>query len=133
MIKAEDVNLDNYKLFGVPSGNTIAAQRDYEKSGKHTESWKISGTQPQIQLLHIYPNPAQDYVTADFDLRGLYPEHAPARLEIISIDGKTIYTRQLNNNKDRIIISTAAYQSGSYMIILYHNNRLVASRQLIIN
>ena len=73
----------------------------------------------------------EDVNLDNYKLSGLYPEHAPARLELISMDGKTIYTRQLNNNKDRIIISTAAYQPGIYMVLLYHNNRLVASRQLI--
>ncbi len=61
--------------------------------------------------LKIYPNPAKDYLVAEYDLGQDYKD---ALLSIYTSDGKMIYEKTIDNNIQNYLINTHAWKQGIY-------------------
>ena len=103
---------------------------DGTKSKK--EKQRRSQSETINEMLKLFPNPAQDHVIIDFDLGNPKTANDNGILKINSIEGKEIETIALNKNKDKVVFSVKNYKPGTYLFILYHNEQMVDSKQLII-
>ena len=103
---------------------------DGTKSKK--EKQRRSQSETINEMLKLFPNPAQDHVIIDFDLGNPKTANGNGILKINSIEGKEIETIALNKNKDKVVFSVKNYKPGTYLFILYHNEQMVDSKQLII-
>ena len=70
----------------------------------------------------LYPNPAQEYVTLEYNLQ--YGINSPV-VEIYSTTGVHINTFRLQNNQGVKIIDLRDYTSGTYIIRLTNNGKLL--------
>jgi hypothetical protein len=69
--------------------------------------------------LKAYPNPANDFVTVEFDLDD---NLSGANLIIINKEGKVVYSNNISNSHNFMIINTSHLKSGLYNIILQNGN-----------
>jgi len=95
-----------------------------------TKSVKVEHLIPSIPLigssLHIFPNPANDYVTIEYELM------ENGSLVLNSIDGKMVFTLELPAGKDQRIVPTQELSPGTYVINLLAGNETIASVKLTI-
>jgi hypothetical protein len=95
-----------------------------------TKSVKVEHFIPSIPLtgssLHIFPNPANDYVTIEYELM------ENGSLVLNSIDGKMVFTLQLPAGKDQRIVPTQELIPGTYEISLLAGNETIETVKLTI-
>ena len=83
----------------------------------------------EIQKLKLYPNPANDYLTVEYDV--LYVKEA--KFQIYNSIGAIVYTKTLNEKKDNLRIQVSEYKSGLYFCSLQIDGKLLNTRKILIN
>ena len=80
-------------------------------------------------LLKVYPNPASEYVTIEYNI-----EENGCSGELLLLDnlGKVVRSEFLFHTKNSTIISTDNLVAGLYYVYLNCNGRVLASEKLII-
>lgn len=76
----------------------------------------------------IYPNPASEFITVEYD----YPEKAGLQMQITDMTGCAVYTRQLVENRDIILIDVQKLLNGQYLCTLKSGNKVLRSSGLTI-
>jgi hypothetical protein len=82
-------------------------------------------TYSDSQKLILYPNPTSGKLIVETEISGEQKE-----LILCSIDGKILSRQKLVSEKTEI--NTESYKSGTYMMQLVQNNKIVASEKLLI-
>jgi hypothetical protein len=77
--------------------------------------------------LHLFPNPAGDYVVADFNTIELGGQ---GRIIISDLQGSKIENIRLNSEQNQQVIDLSTNPNGIYLINLYVNDKLMASEKL---
>ncbi|MFH2141075.1 MAG: T9SS type A sorting domain-containing protein [Bacteroidota bacterium] len=74
-----------------------------------------------LKVMSVYPNPVIDNAYFDFELF----ENSQVKIDIYSLTGKLMSSETINKNagKHKYVINASQYQSGTYMIKLYANNK----------
>ncbi len=101
-------------------GNVIMALLNVSVSVSPTEVGQVAST----SNIHIYPNPASDYVKVDIDNLT-----EPMTLQLYDISGKVITTKEINNNSTAI--PTTQLQDGFYISRLIDKKGEVVNTQKI--
>jgi hypothetical protein len=79
------------------------------------------------ERLHLFPNPAGDYVVAYFNTIELGGQ---GRIIISDLQGRKIENIRLNSEQNQQVIDLSTYPNGIYLINLYVNDKLMASEKL---
>jgi len=79
------------------------------------------------ELFNIYPNPAKDMITVQYDL-----STSDAVLEIFEISGRSISKNNLTSNKDKISLNISKFQPGVYIVVVRQSNGNTWQQKLII-
>jgi hypothetical protein len=83
----------------------------------------------ELSHLKIYPNPANDYIVADYKID---PSSSNIDLYIIGMDGKIFNIVKLFKTQDQKIISIKTFDNGSYIVAIKADEKVVQSCKLII-
>jgi hypothetical protein len=79
------------------------------------------------ERLHLFPNPAGDYVVAYFNTVELGNK---GLIKINDLQGRTIKSITLNSEQNQQIIDLSVYPNGIYLISLFVNDKLIAIQKL---
>ncbi len=87
----------------------------------------IKSQEKTVAYLKVYPNPASNTLTIKMEN---YSVLGGELVEIKSIDGKIIYSGQLNCNETQIDCS--AFAKGNYLVGVYRNKKMIANQKLVL-
>jgi len=93
------------------------------KEKKTTRTGKFVGT----SYLKIFPNPAKQYLIAEFNLEDKKSYASPITIQITSIQGYNIETINLAKKQDQVLIITNNYKPGLYICSLIVNGKIIDS------
>lgn len=80
-----------------------------------------------LDLMVIYPNPAKDGITVNFEL----PEESiKANIQVYNVDGRLVDSINLNGESSSIVLSVSKYSSGLYIYLLSADGNLIARKKL---
>jgi len=79
------------------------------------------------ERLHLFPNPAGDYVVAYFNTIELGKK---GRIIINDLQGRRIDNFMLKSKQNQQVLDLSKYPNGIYLINLYVNDKLIATRKL---
>jgi hypothetical protein len=83
----------------------------------------------KVTITALYPNPADDHLTLDYNL----PETLPtANLVFYNISGTVIASYGLENSDTKIKITTETWREGMYFFQLSVNGRKMKSDKFIV-
>ena len=86
-----------------------------------------SNSQNKEEVISLYPNPANDMITIQYDLAT-----SNAVLEIFEISGRSISKNNLTSNKDKISLDISKFQPGVYIVVVRQNNGRTWQQKIII-
>lgn len=92
--------------------------------------WKVSVGLTEFSKfgnLTIYPNPSSDLVTLSIDDEFI---KADLSLNLITLEGKQIYSQNINSSKTKIAVSQ--YAKGVYFLIILNDKKEILSNKKII-
>jgi hypothetical protein len=84
---------------------------------------------PNKSLLKVYPNPAQDFITIEYNTNN---DKANVVVELSDESGRKVYIQQLVRQLDAIILDTRNFKSGNYIVKLVVDNKTANSVKDII-
>ncbi len=108
--------------------DTLTYQEPYifpdllKSSDAYNEYWKLLNTD-MPKYLKIHPNPAHDYIIIDYSLE----YYKKSLIEISDINGISIKTIEMKNEKNQLVIDTRKWNSGLYIATLKSNQKLIES------
>lgn len=80
-------------------------------------------------VFKVYPNPASNFFVIEIEL----PEISDnIEIRLINSSGHRVYDSIINPNSGKIKISSDKLPSGSYSLLLYSNNKHIATRSLVL-
>lgn len=79
--------------------------------------------------LKVYPNPAEDYVTMEYNAEGLSNDIV---MTITDIDGKIVNKEKLSNSIDSINIDIKRLVSGNYILNIVSEGKIVYSKKFVV-
>lgn len=77
--------------------------------------------------LKVYPNPASDELNVAYSLA-----QGKNQFEIVSLLGKTVYKKNLEENSGKITLNLSRLDGGIYFYLLRHNGETMLTRKLIV-
>jgi hypothetical protein len=101
---------------------------DYEPSSQRIGSTKTNTRKNEPELV-VYPNPANSYFTAKYQLTS---ETSPTILTIKDINGRLIKQYELNNNEFEVLINLSEYTAGIYTVSLNSGSNCIATEKLTV-
>ena len=78
--------------------------------------------------LRVNPNPAIEFITVSYDLNSSLNA---TTLVITDPLGKTIYTKELKNVTDQLMLIVKDYAKGNYLCTIFNNGKPVQSAKFI--
>jgi alpha-tubulin suppressor-like RCC1 family protein len=75
----------------------------------------------------LYPNPAKDVVTINYDLNV-----SNVMVEVYDIAGRSISKNVLSSSSGELQLSTSSYAAGLYMVVIKQDGTLLAQKKLVI-
>jgi alpha-tubulin suppressor-like RCC1 family protein len=75
----------------------------------------------------LYPNPARDVVSIQYDLG-----YANSVVEVYDIAGRSISKNVLSSSSGEIQLNTTTYAAGMYIVVIKDNGLILAQKKLII-
>jgi len=82
----------------------------------------------RIQVSHVYPNPASDFVDVDYQLTS----NQDFRLSFYNVIGEQVKEFSLDRDQRTMRISLRDFSSGMYLYQLSFDGRSVATKKLIV-
>jgi hypothetical protein len=101
---------------------------DLSKSSQVRNLVKNS-VKPTKSLLKVYPNPAQDFITIEYNTN---IDKANVVVELSDESGRKVYSQQLVRQLDAIILNTRNFKSGNYLVKLVVDNKTANSAKIVI-
>jgi hypothetical protein len=83
----------------------------------------------QGNLMKLFPNPAGEYFTVEYDLqdyRGKY------NLAVLNINGVAMKNIELQQEHDQVVIVTANYTPGIYVVQMVVNGEVIEAQKLVL-
>lgn len=97
------------------------------KSTRAESSFGVNNIDKE-QYLKLYPNPAHDYMTIEFNL----PYSAESIIaEIVTIQGKPVEIYRLNGNRGEKIIDMRKFIPGTYLVRLWANGIVLETSKFV--
>ena len=78
-------------------------------------------------VFSMYPNPAKDEVTIQYDLG-----FDDATIELYDISGRSISQNSITSSTGDLQLNTSTYQAGVYIVVVKQNNTILLQQKLII-
>ncbi len=78
-------------------------------------------------VFSLYPNPAKDLVTIEYDLAV-----EKATVEVFDISGRAINQYMLSSSKGELQLNTSSYQSGVYIVVVKDKNTVLKQQKLVV-
>ena len=82
---------------------------------------------PEEEHLHLFPNPAGDYVIVYHNTTELAGE---AMLKIYNLNGVLLKTVDLESYQNQLTLNLKEFSNGVYILGLYVNNKFIESKKL---
>jgi len=79
--------------------------------------------------LKIFPNPANDYFTIETKIDREFNE---AKLVLLNLEGKGIKQIALKKKRNQIIVATEDCITGTYLLKLVVNGKMIESKKVLI-
>jgi len=117
----EDMTFDSY-------GTMYIA--DYENNRireVYNPKLSIGNTQMSNAAIQIYPNPAQDDLTIEYQLTN----NEDATLQITDITGRMVAAKNLSSQKQEEVVDISGFAQGLYLYKVVQNNLLVSTGKII--
>jgi len=83
--------------------------------------------QNKEEMVMVYPNPAQEIITVQYDL---YTSNA--ELEIFEISGRSISKKNLTSEQGEISLNTSKFHPGVYIVVVRQTKGNTWQQKLII-
>lgn len=129
VINAEGVLV--YKGSGHANSDRIdAIEVINEELGPNAPTSLLNNTDDGSLRLRIYPNPARDNITLNFDL----PESGNVNLQIVSIDGRLVKQdvhTNFNQGSHTLTFNLADVSPGMYYALLKLDNRTISTKFIV--
>lgn len=102
-----------------------------DNTNRSAQTWSSFGA-PTVEkdMLKLYPNPAKDYFTIEYSFT---TNDKPIVLKVTDVQGKVVYTKQLQYKHDQLVINASTYSKGAYYISLFAGSQLIKSKSIQIN
>lgn len=91
---------------------------------------RVKQVQPEVAYLKVYPNPAKDFITIEYNTG---KDKNNGVIEIIEESGRRAYMSKLSRQFDQIIMDTRYLKTGHYIIKLVLNGKSVCSTKFVIS
>jgi hypothetical protein len=82
-----------------------------------------------IEILHIFPNPAKEYIIVSYNLKSCQGE---LNVSISSIDGIPCYAQNLNGMMNQVVVPLSGFSPSTYVIQLKNEGTIIASSKFVI-
>jgi hypothetical protein len=99
------------------------------------ESYKVpvkTSYLEQTCYLNVFPNPANRYMVAEYNIEKSTFSNYELRLSVVSSDGETVQSEPVNKLQDQVLIITNDYKPGIYFITLKFGNMVLAKQKFAI-
>lgn len=107
------------------SVNTPVERRLIEEN---TNNDKYLFYNDRIQVSHVYPNPASDFVDLDYQVAG----NQELRVSFYNVLGEQVKEFALDRDQRTIRVSLRDFSNGMYLYQLFIDGRSVATKKLIV-
>lgn len=88
---------------------------------------------PRVSVMHVFPNPALDYILVDYDLTILNPTQSDdQQLIITSAEGRQSGTIKLGDKQNQVLISLKNYPPGIYIMSMYYGGKRIESKRIVV-
>ncbi len=114
------IEVDN-AVYSTANWTNIDAQTTFSEDCSGTTS--VEDIFGAINSIHIYPNPANDFVTISNMPIG-------STVRVLDVTGKVVYSSKITS--EQTTINTADFTNGIYLIRI-DNNGNIANRKLVVN
>jgi hypothetical protein len=103
--------------------NCIQTGGKHSKTGKNIEEKLVNNNSKLI----IYPNPAKESVTLNYNLAT-----PNAEVEIYDLSGRSVSKNELSSSTGELQINTSSYQAGIYIVVVKDQDSILLQQKLII-
>ncbi len=79
------------------------------------------------ELLQVYPNPANEYMVCEYQLKGIYSLASISMIQ--SGSAKAIFTRTSNNSQDALVIDLVDYK-GNHLLMLIVDGKTIETKSI---
>lgn len=116
----------NYaKTSSTSTSNAVIERRIVEEN---TNTDKYLFFNDRIQVTHVYPNPATDFVDIDYQFSG----NQDLRIVFYNVIGEQIKELPLERDQRTVRVSMRDFANGMYLYQLFIDGRSVATKKLIV-
>ena len=84
--------------------------------------WTALNIEKQKERILVFPNPANDYLSIETDMR------SDLTAELHSLDGKILISKVFNENT---VLDLTGVIKGAYILIIRNRNKIVESKKII--
>jgi len=88
----------------------------------------IEETTPQAEVSNLFPNPAKNIVSINYDLKGA----TNARLEIRNILGSVVKVVEINESKGTVKVDVSDLTNGVYFYSFIVDEQVITAKKLVI-
>ena len=99
------------------------------------ESYKVpvkTSYLEQTCSLNVFPNPANRYMVAEYNIENSTFGNYELCLSIVSSNGETVQSELVNKLQDQVLIITNEYKPGIYFCTLKFGNMVLAKQKFTI-
>jgi hypothetical protein len=93
----------------------------------HPDQYPVKTTSIKEDKLWLFPNPAGDYVIANYDLD---PKNKTGEIHLVDLKGDLLKSYHIKSGKDQIVIDLKAFPNGIYLFSLNSRNQVIDSKKL---
>lgn len=125
----EEIEYTDYSTLGSPTDGYARYEIEGLQKGEYTFGFRknianVTEVMKQKQIVEVYPNPATDQVTVNFeDIKGT------KTIVVQDMEGKIL--DEIRTDKVKYIIHTRTFPQGSYNLVFIKNDRLIGAQKLI--
>ncbi|CAH0997596.1 hypothetical protein EMA8858_03730 [Emticicia aquatica] len=101
---------------------------NYDKNVGVENSDKLYSSE-KITVSNIYPNPANDYATIDYNITGNVNE---ASMSFYNLLGHEVAAYELDKNDRKLKVQTTSWDSGIYLYQLVIDGKKVVTKKLLV-
>jgi len=128
-VAGDNYSNTNYQLnwsIGETLTETYQNGTNVLSQGFHQNTYSVVSVENNSNIdLRVYPNPTTDLIMVDFNQY----ENASYVLTIIDLNGKVLHSKKLNSNK--VLLNFATYVSGTYLLLVKQQDKLIKSFKII--
>jgi hypothetical protein len=83
----------------------------------------------ETELFKVYPNPAHDFITLEYNNAGQYQNLA---YSLNNQSGKMMLNREFNTKEREVLIDLTGLKAGVYTLVIYGDNNIIETHKITI-